>query len=175
MRRAALQLAMMLALPAAAAHADGGRLRLHENAGPFVVTLFTTPDPLTTGEADFSVAVEHGANQGLVQDAEVTLILTPADGSEGRMVLKTSHAAATSRFLQAANFTLPHAGPWLVTVVVHDGTDTGRCSGSFDVEPASLATNDFAWQIALVPLGVGLFALHRWRKRVYARKRVREA
>lgn len=166
-----LLLALVLLAAAQFAQADGGRLRLHENAGPFVVTLFTTPDPLTAGPADFSVAVERGATQGLVQDADVTLILTPAGDSSGRMVLTTSHAAATSRFLQAANFSLPHAGPWLVTVIVHQGNDTGRCSGSFTVEPATLASDDLTLQIALVPLALLLFALHRWRRRTYRRER----
>lgn len=170
-----LNLALALFAAATIAHADGGRLRLHQSAGPFIITLFTTPDPLVAGPADFSIAVERAANQGsgqsLIQDADVTLILTPADNSSGRMVLTTSHAAATSRFLQAANFSLPHAGPWLVTVIVHRGNDTGRCSGSFIVEPAMLATNGLALQIATVPFALLLFALHRWRKQTYQRKR----
>lgn len=175
MKRLFLSLALALLAAAAIAHADGGRLRLHQSAGPFIVTLFTTPDPLVAGPADFSIAVERAANQGsgqsLIQDADVTLILTPADNSSGRMVLTTSHAAATSRFLQAANFSLPHAGPWLVTVIVHQGNDTGRCSGSFIVEPVTLAGNDLALQVALIPLAILLFALHRGRKRAYRRKR----
>jgi hypothetical protein len=156
-----------------AAWADGGRLSLHERAGPFTVTLFTTPDPLTQGSADFSVAVERpgdqSQNQGLVEDAKVTLILTPLDathsGSAQRLVLAATHAAASSAFLQAANFTLPAPGLWKVTVVVEQGRDLGECSGIIDVLPYQVATDEIAWHIAAVPLAMLLFAIHQARKR----------
>jgi hypothetical protein len=151
-----------------AARADGGRLRLHESAGPFVITLFTTPDPLTQGTADFSVAVERsgdgGGNRGLVQDATVTLILTPPDASKP-LVLAATHAEASSAFLQAANFTLPAAGVWKITVVVRQGADAGECSGQIEVLPYRVATDETAWQVAAIPLALLLFAVHQARKR----------
>jgi hypothetical protein len=156
-----------------AARADGGRLRLHESAGPFVVTLFTTPDPLTQGTADFSVAVERsgdgGGNRGLVQDADVTLILTPPDTAalpaRQPLVLAATHAEASSTFLQAANFTLPAAGVWKITVVVRQGADAGECSGQIEVLPYRVATDETAWQVAAIPLALLLFAVHQARKR----------
>jgi hypothetical protein len=162
---------ILLALLAAAplALADGGRLRFRQAAGPFVVTLFTTPDPLSAGPADFSVAVERAGTEGIVQDADVTLLLTPLDGGD-RVVLHASHAAATSRFLEAANFTLPRAGQWRVTVVVQQGSDVGKCSGAFDVAPAGLVTNQIGWNVVLVLAAVVLFLLHQARKRAYWRK-----
>jgi hypothetical protein len=162
-----------------AALADGGRLSLHERAGPFTVTLFTTPDPLTQGSADFSVAVERpgdlGLDQGLVEDAKVTLILTPLDatrpGSGQRLVLAATHAAASSAFLQAANFTLPAPGLWNITIVVQQGRDLGECAGVIDVLPYRVATDGIAWQIALVPLAMLLFAVHQARKRRHRQPR----
>lgn len=154
------------------AWADGGRLRFHEPAGPFLVTLFTSPDPLTQGRADFSVAVERPGDRGLsseiVQDAKVTFILTPEDapaqaGSE-RLVLPASQTAATSAFLQAANFMLPHAGVWKVTIMVQRGTDAGECSGEIDVQPYRITTDETAWEIAAVPIAILLFAVHQTRK-----------
>jgi len=160
-----------------AALADGGRLSLHERAGPFTVTLFTTPDPLTVGSADFSIAVERsddrGLNRGLVEDAKVTLILTPLDpahpgsesGSGQRLVLAATHAAASSAFLQAANFKLPAPGLWKIDIVVQQGRDLGECSGLIDVLPYQVATDGIAWQIAVVPLAMLLFAIHLALKR----------
>lgn len=157
---------MTLLAVAPLALADGGRLRFRQAAGPFIVTLFTTPDPLSAGPADFSVAVERAGVQGMVQDADVTFLLTPLDGGD-RIVLRASHDAATSRFLEAANFTLPRAGQWRVTVVVEQGSDAGKCSDTLDVAPAGLVSNQIGWNVLLVLSAVVLFLLHQARKRAY--------
>jgi hypothetical protein len=149
------------------ARADGGRLRFRQPAGPFIVTLFTTPDPLTQGHADFSVAVERAGQPGLVEDADVQLILTPANGHA--LALHASHAAATSKWLQAANFSIPARGLWQVTVVVRRGNQIGQCSGAIRVGAAG--PRDLTWDVLPVPL-VGLFLLlHQRRKHKYSRER----
>lgn len=165
-----LPLLLLLAC-AHVALADGGRLRLHERAGPFTVSLFTTPDPLRVGQADFSVAIEGAGDQGLVEDAQVTFLLTPSDADAPPIVLHASHTASTSRFLQAANFSLPHAGVWRITVVVQRGNESGRCLSEFSVLPASLIRNQETWDIAAVPLFALLLLVHQWRKRRYVRAR----
>ena len=170
MTRRYLLLALLLVLTGRA-FADGGRLQFRQPAGPFIVTLFTTPDPLTASRADFSVAIERGDASGLVQSAHVTFILTPQNDPQHRLVLHASHGQATSRFLQAANFKLPSAGHWRIDVIVRDGNQVGRCSGQFLVRKQDLATDERAWQIAFVPIMVLLFFLHQWRKRVVARRR----
>lgn len=143
--------------------ADGGRIRIHEKAGPFLITLFTTPDPLTTGAADFSVAVERADQSGMVEDAEVTLLLTRPDGL--RVVQKATHEAATSRFLYAANLALPESGVWQARVNVSQGDQAGECSTSVDVLAQTPLRQQIFWQIVTVPLVVLLFFLHRWRIR----------
>lgn len=163
--------ALLLLCAATSALADGGRVRLHEQAGPFIVTLFTTPDPLRPGEADFSVAVERSGQEGLDQDADVTFTLTPAEGQGRPIVLHASHAQATSRFLQAANFTLPHSGVWNIAIHLREGTDQGSCHGQIDVLAPNLITDEVAWEIAAVPIVVLLFLLHQWRKRSILRRR----
>ena len=147
---------------AATAHADGGRLRMHAPAGPFVVTLFTTPDPLRADDADFSVALERAATGALVNDADVTLILTPAaEGERGRIELQATRAAATSAFMQAADVKLPHSGSWKVTVVVRQGSESGECSTTLDVLPKRPLGGQIFWEIMLVPFLIMLFAVHQ--------------
>lgn len=165
-----LILLFLLLIPTGRAFADGGRLRFNKPAGPFMVTLFTTPDPLTKGRADFSVAIERPDTTGLIQNADVTFILTPQNDPQHRIVLHASHSQATSRFLQAANFNLPSAGAWRIDVIVREGSESGQCSGKFHVYKQDLATSERAWQIAFVPILVLLFFLHQWRKRVVARR-----
>jgi hypothetical protein len=156
---------------AASAYADGGRLRLHQQAGPFVVTLFTTPDPLRAEDADFSVALESAASGGLVEDAKVTLILTPiAEGERGRMELQATHQAASSEFMQAADVKLPHAGSWKVTVVAQRGSEQGECATTLEVLPKSPLGGQIFWEIALVPFAILLFGVHRWVKGVQMRR-----
>lgn len=169
MARRYLLLILLLVLTGRA-FADGGRLRFRKPAGPFTVTLFTTPDPLTKGRADFSVAVERVDSIGLVENAHVTFILTPQADPNHRLVLHASRSQATSRFLQAANFKLPSPGFWRIDVIVRDGNQVGQCSGHFRVRKQDLATSERAWQIAFVPIMVLLFFLHQWRKREVARR-----
>lgn len=149
--------------------ADGGRLRFRRPGGPFIVTLFTTPDPLTTGRADFSVAVERSGTPGLVEDAHIDFILTPAASHGRQLVFHASHAQATSKWLQAANFSIPARGLWRVTVVVRRGGQTGQCSG--EVRVGRARTRDLMWDILPVPLAALLFVLHQNLKEKYDRKR----
>ena len=153
------------------AWADGGRLQFRKPAGPFMVTLFTTPDPLTPGPADFSVVIEQPGIPGVVGDAKVTFVLTPVDGKGKAITLHATHAQATTRFLQAANFTLPRQGVWKIAIQVEDRGTVSACSSFFRVEPPNLITDEAVWQIAVVPLLVLLFLLHQWRKRSVARQR----
>lgn len=141
--------------------------------GPFVVTLFTTPDPLTPGRADFSVVVERPGVQGIVSDARVTFVLTPADGQGEPITLQATHGQATTRFLEAANFSLPKQGLWRIAIHVSQGAESGVCTGEFRVAPPNLITNEVAWQIAIVPIMMLLFLLHQWRKRTVAAQRRR--
>jgi hypothetical protein len=149
----------------AAAHADGGRLRMHEPAGPFVVTLFTTPDPLRAEEADFSVALERAGTGELVSDADITLRLTPEEGERGAIELQATRQAATSAFMQAADVKLPHAGNWKVMVLVKRGVESGSCETTVDVRPALPIGGQIFWEILLVPFAILIFAVHRWLKR----------
>jgi hypothetical protein len=151
------------------AAADGGRVRFRRQAGPFVVTLFTTPDPLTQGPADFSVAVERAGAPGLVSAAHVDLILTPAANPRGQLILPMSHASATSKWLQAANFSIPASGVWHVTVRVRSGADSGECSGEVRVQPPG--ARDLTWDILPVPLVAFVLVMHQTLKQKYNRGR----
>jgi hypothetical protein len=167
----AMLVAAALVVCGQSARADGGRLRFRKPAGPFIVTLFTTPDPLTHGPADFSVAVERVGQPGLVEDANVQLILTPASGQGQPLVLRATHAAATSKWLQAANFRLPARGAWNVTVLVRRGNQAGQCSGAVSVGAASAP--HLTWDVLPVPLLAFLLLMHVRRKRNYDRERRR--
>ncbi len=75
-----LIVALVLACAAIAAHADGGRLQMRQAAGPFVVSLFTTPESLGVGQADLSAMIEEQGGSKVLLDADVVITLTPEDG-----------------------------------------------------------------------------------------------
>ncbi len=58
----------MLAMGATAAHGDGGTMLLHQDAGPFTITLFAAPQPLQVGTADFSVMVQDRSSGEVLLD-----------------------------------------------------------------------------------------------------------
>jgi hypothetical protein len=147
----------------AVAHADGGTLRLARVAGPFLVSVFTAPEPLRVGRADISVLVQEPGRGEVVLGATVELRLQGPDGVE--QTLRASHALATNRLLQSAQVELPAAGRWRLEITV-DGQTTGACD--LAVSPRLRLVADQWMPLALPPICVLLFA---WRARLSARPR----
>jgi hypothetical protein len=150
---------LMLACAAIVAHADGGRLQMRQVAGPFVVSLFTTPESLGVGGADLSAMIEEQASGKVLLDANVVITLTPQDGGSGPIVAHLSHAHATNRLLQDAVVQLPHAGQWRVVTEVneagrHASTTTDLTVGDYSARRGTV------WVFALLP--VCAIALFTW-------------
>jgi hypothetical protein len=138
-----------------AALADGGRLQMRTDAGPFTVSVFTIPDSLTAGPADLSVLVQDAASGDVLMDAAVTLTLTDPSGAP--LVLHPSHAQATNQLLQAAQVNLKAPGKWRVRVEVVHGTQSAACATDLEVAGRSSQWGTI-WFFALLPLGVlGVF------------------
>ena len=63
--------------------ADGGLLRARQEAGPFIVSIFTAPEPLRAGPVEVSVLVQSSGG-GVLTDAVVDLSSSPPpDPSSG--------------------------------------------------------------------------------------------
>ena len=161
---------LLLMLPAisAAAHADGGRLRFSKPAGPFLVTLFTTPEPLTPGPTDFSVMIQDVKSGDILSDAAVAMKLTSDQGAT--IDASASHGIATNRLLQAAEFNIPSSGNWHLHLDVRQGTLTSSVDADISVQTGSRKAV-LAWIFALLPLlAVLLFILHQRQKAFLARR-----
>jgi hypothetical protein len=152
------------------AYADGGTLRLSRASGPFVVSVFTTPEPLRAGAADVSVLVQSQSGGAVVLDAAVGLRLRAPDGTEQRLV--ATHGAAANRLLFAANVTLPVSGRWLLDVTVRRGDAEATAAGALDV---ARATPRLAAQWPALTLPALLIALFLWRQRLRRRAGGRHA
>lgn len=144
---------------AATALADGGRVRMQQASSEFIVTLFTAPEPLTTGDADFSVLVQDRASQQVLLDASVELQLTGPSGEA--QVITLTRGQASNKLLQAAAVHLSSTGNWTAKVKVGRGPEQAECSTGFVV-----AENHSRRVIVLVflilpLLAIALFVVHQ--------------
>ena len=152
--------------PSSLLRADGGAVRLREQAGAYQVTVFTAPTPWRAGPVDVSVLVQDAAGE-CVPEARVTVRLTPR-GTGEVLEYPATAAAATNQLFQAAVFQLPEPGWWDVEVAVEGprGSALLRFGVEADQRPPRWLElwPWFAWP----PLAVALFGLHQ----VLVRRRI---
>jgi len=146
--------------------ADGGTLQFHKKAGPFDITLFSSPTPLRAGVADLSVMVQKTADSASVQDASVNLHLKKSEpGNIVEVIAPATHAKATNKLLYAAHVHLPSAGTWNIDVEVSAAGKTATASGQLAVLPPQAPATAYWGYFALVPFVILLFIFNRWLKR----------
>lgn len=154
--------AALLALSAASARGDGGRMRLHQTAGPFTLTVFTAPEPLTVGRGDVSVLVQDAITGDVVLDADVTVRVKAVDGSQTRSY---SAVAGRNRLLRSATVELPFAGRWHLEMAVHRGSQEVIVRALVPVESARSRWRT-AWPFLAAPaILVALFLAGARRRR----------
>jgi hypothetical protein len=145
---------------------------MRQAAGPFVVSLFTTPESLAVGSADLSVMVEEQGSSSVLLDADVVVTLTPEDAEIAPVVVHLSHAHATNRLLEDAVVQLPRAGRWRALIHV---SDAGReASIATDLKVASYsARRGTVWLFAVLPIGaIALFVWVQIEKQRARRRRL---
>jgi hypothetical protein len=164
---------LIAALAVPSARGDGGRVQMHENAGPFVVTLFSVPDTLVTGPADLSVGVEDAATGELVNDANVILTLTKLDGTPtDRIVARATERSMGNGILKSAEINIATAGHWHIAIEVSEARKEGECSMDLMIGTAHTQVYE-VWAAAISPLlFVSLFLIHRRRKRKWNHDRL---
>ncbi len=149
----------VLLCAATTASGDGGHVRMQQASGNFIITLFTMPEPLTTGDADFSVMVQDRATQQVLLDAAVDLQLTAPSGEVQFVALGSAHAG--NRMLQAATVNLGSKGKWAAMVRVSRGSDQAESTIAFDVE-TDHSRRALVLAFVLLPLLViALFIVHQ--------------
>jgi hypothetical protein len=129
----------LLLLPALLAEAHGGGTPRLENepAGPYWLSVWTSPDPARAGEPlHLTVGVtEPGTGQEAgapVLGAAVALILSPVRGAAEPVTAAAADAA--NKLLYEADVTLPEPGRWAVQADVEGSAGRGSASFELDVE-----------------------------------------
>jgi hypothetical protein len=157
----------LISHPSSLVRADGGAVRVREQAGAYQVTVFTSPTPFRAGPVDVSVLVQDAETGECVPEARVSVRLT-ARGTGGVLEYPATAEAATNKLFHAAVFRLPELGWWNVEVAVEG--PHGPALLRFEVqadEPLPRWLELWPW-FAWPALAVAFFGLHQ----VLVRRRI---
>lgn len=119
-------------IPQAKAHTEGRMQLSAEDAGPYKLTVWTSPDPAIVGELHVALAVVMSEDASPVLDAAVIVSLSPHSGGERLSELATTEDSE-NKFLYEAAFDILESGLYKVDLEVV-GTDGARGDASFDLE-----------------------------------------
>jgi hypothetical protein len=161
MNRSLLAFAVLL-LGATTAYGDGGAMLLHQDSGPFTITLFASPQPLHTGMAEISVMVQDRFSSQVLTDPTIEVTLNQESA------MRLAPGKAGNRLMQSAEMQLSRAGRSKLEVVVRRGNDVARLTTAFNVD-ADRSRVALVWIYILLPaVAVALFAIQQ---RLKMRKR----
>ena len=136
---------------------------LHQDAGPFTITLFVAPQPLQVGPADFSVLVQDRSSGEVLLDPILDLTVSGT-------TVRLTRGQASNRLLQAATVQLSSPGKLRLTLAVREGSDAAQLTTDCTVEPDRSRTT-LVWFYVLLPVGVILlFVIHQGLKLSSERK-----
>ncbi len=137
-------------------------MQFRKEAGPFLVTLFSSPSPLRAGPADVSVLVESAQDRTPVLDASVSLRFRTENGEE--TTVAATHEQATNKLLYAALPTISEPGTCSVQVTVARGKERAVVTGNIQVLAGGPVVFHYWPYFAIVPCLVSLFILNQYLK-----------
>jgi len=160
------------------ARGDGGVIRLRESQGPFVVTIFTPPDPVRNAPFDISVMVQERDSSDPILDAKVDLLFTapagfiaqpieemcgpPDEAHSGKFVIPATRKQASNKLLYAATVRFDAIGNWRLQALVERGSDVAKIACILPVGPPSRTVMGLFPFLLLPPVMVSLFALNHY-------------
>ena len=134
-------LALTLASPALA-HGGGVVQLANAEAGPYLVSVWTQPDPPKVGTWHVTVAVVEPSAPGEtgdpVLDAAVTIRLVSMEQNGETLTAPATRQGATNKLFYEADLELPTEGQWRVEVFVEGPAGAGETS--FEITASSPAS-----------------------------------
>lgn len=161
-----LLLAFVAILAPARLFADGGMVQLRKEAGALLITVFTSPSPLSAGPADVSLLLQKRNGLDPVLDANVSMRLR-TDGSDTEIQARPTRQQAQNKLLYAAPVTLSESGKWRLALTIFRNGERTDATGTIDVAPAPEKALSYWSYIAFPPLMIALFVV---RERLISRK-----
>lgn len=150
----------------AQAHTEGKMQLSAEPAGPFKMTVFTSPDPAVTGEIHVAALIYLAEDASPLLDANVTVEMKPLEDNGPVQSSPAVLGEAENKLLFEAVLDITAPGPYLVTVTVEEGNgQSGEASFEMDVSSG----DGFNWlvliPIILIGLVVAVWAVNRNNRR----------
>lgn len=163
-----MRLPLLLLAAVSLLRADGGAVLLHQEAGPWIVTVFLSPAPPRAGSLDLSVLLQRTGSTDPVLDAPVQLRLTHGDSA---ILAPATHARAQNKMLYAATVPLDEPGDWRYSVTIGSQPSV-TVSGSMAVAPREPKLEAYSGYLAFPFVCLAVFALHQRLR--YARAAARD-
>jgi hypothetical protein len=150
-RRALVVVALTLGVTPGLAGAHGGRVQVAKApAGPYLVSVWTSPDSSRVGALDVSLAVMEPRTERALLDATAQVTVSPVGGPGATLVQTLESGSGGNPLLHHAVLEIPHEGTWHAVVRVQGAAGDGQVSFDLSVEPAP----SLLWTVAP---GVGVF------------------
>ena len=112
--------------------ANGGIVRIsNEPVGPWLVTVYSSPTPLRTGEVDISTLVLDSA--GRIADVPITVDANPVGFVAEAVQAPADRRQATNKLFKAAKFDIGVPGRWEFRIRI------GAAAGAEQPDPAGRA------------------------------------
>ena len=164
-----LLLTLVAILAPARLFADGGTVQLRKEAGALVITLFTSPSPLSVGPADISLLLQQRNGLDPVLDADVSMRLRidASDTEIPEIHARPTRQQAQNKLLYAAPVTLSESGKWRLALTIFRNGERTDTTGTIDVARAPGKALSYWSYIAFPPLIIALFVV---RERLISRK-----
>ncbi|RME44503.1 MAG: hypothetical protein D6791_13020 [Chloroflexi bacterium] len=131
---------LLLTLSLVVLAAPGGRVRAHgggtaqlsnEPLGPYVLTVWTNPDPATVGKLHITAAIATADTGEPVTDATVQVLATASDGAVTRV--QAGHQGALTPYFYEADLELGAPGRWQFTILLDDGQSSYEAGFTLEV------------------------------------------
>ena len=117
--------------------AHGGRVQLAKvPAGPYLVSVWSLPDPPRVGSLDVSLAVMEPRTERALLDASARLTATPRTGSGVALARELERGGGGNPILYHVLLDVPSPGAWQVVVAVQGPAGSGQVGFDLAVEPA---------------------------------------
>lgn len=121
------------AVPAAGAHTEGKMQLSAEPAGPYKLTVWTSPDPAETGEVHIAIAVVLAEDASPVLDADILVVMTAEEGEDQNLSSPATTEDSENKFLYEAVMNVTESNLYQVSIEVI-GADGANGSVTFDLE-----------------------------------------
>ena len=146
-------------LTQAFAFADGGTVQLHKEAGALVITVFSSPAPLSAGPVDISLLLQNRNGLEPVLDANVSLLLR-LNASNAEIRTRATREQAQNKLLYTAPVTLADSGKWQLAVTILRNGERTDATGTIEVAPTPAMVASYWGYVAFPPLMIVAFVGH---------------